>query len=57
MILNYIIGYRCKYCGQFTLLGCRNEYDEHFCDETCYLDYCKKYNYRPHLEVLKYITK
>ena len=40
-----IIGYKCKHCGQFTIWGCRNEYDEHFCNEKCYLEYCEKHGY------------
>lgn len=50
-----IIGYKCKHCGQFTIWGCRNEYDEHFCNEKCYLEYCKKHGYEPHTEYLKFI--
>lgn len=55
MIIDYMIGYRCKHCGQFTIWGCRNEYDEHFCCEECYLKYCEKHNYEPHTENLKFI--
>lgn len=50
-----IIGYKCKHCGQFTIWGCRNEYDEHFCNEKCYLEYCEKHGYEPHIENLKFI--
>lgn len=50
-----MIGYRCKHCGQFTIWGCRNEYDEHFCNDKCYLDYCYSNGYVPHLEKLRHI--
>ena len=50
-----IIGYKCKHCGHFTIWGCRNEYDEHFCSEECYLKYCEKHNYEPHTEYWKFI--
>ena len=52
-----IISYKCKHCGQFTIWGCRNEYDEHFCNEKCYLEYCEKHGYEPHTENLKFIKQ
>lgn len=45
--------YLCKQCGQFSLLGCINEYKEHFCNIKCYENYCRQHNYEFHPEKLK----
>jgi hypothetical protein len=44
-----LLAHMCKYCGQFTLLGYVNDYDEHFCSQECYEKYCNKndYTYSP----------
>lgn len=44
-----MLAYMCKYCGQFTVLGYVNNYDEHFCSQECYEKYCNKngYTYDP----------
>ena len=45
--------YKCKQCGQFTTHGLVNEFNEHFCRETCYKRYCESNSHEPHLERLK----
>ena len=40
-----MLAYMCKYCGQFTILGYENDYDEHFCSLECYKKYCNKNDY------------
>lgn len=47
--------YQCEQCGQLTIGGLVNEYGEHFCKEKCYLEYCEKHDYKPHIENLKFI--
>lgn len=50
-----MLAYTCKHCKKIILWGCINEYYEHFCNEKCYIEYCKKHNYEPHTENLKFI--
>ncbi|MDE6946269.1 MAG: hypothetical protein K2P14_03680 [Anaeroplasmataceae bacterium] len=50
-----MLAYNCKNCKKVTILGYRNEFNEHFCDERCYLEYCEKHHYMPHLDRLKQI--
>lgn len=50
-----MIAYKCEHCGQFTIWGVCNEFNQHFCDEKCYEEYCEKNNYTPNKEQLKYI--
>lgn len=40
-----MLAYMCKKCGQFTVLGYVNQYDEHFCDQDCYQKYCEAHDY------------
>ena len=40
-----MLAYMCKKCGQFTVLGYVNQYDEHFCDQECYQKYCEAHDY------------
>lgn len=47
--------HKCKHCEKFIIWGCINEYEEHFCNKNCYLEYCKKHSYEPHIEKLKFI--
>lgn len=48
-----MLAYTCENCGNFTLAGYTNEFNEHFCSEECYKKYCKKHTYEEHLEKLK----
>lgn len=50
-----LVVYECKQCGQVTITGYINEYDEHFCSKTCYKNYCRDHNYMTNLEKLKEI--
>lgn len=50
-----MLAHQCENCKQFTLWGCRNKYGQHFCNEECYLKFCEKNGYEPHLEELEYI--
>lgn len=47
-----MLAYMCKNCKQFTVLGMVNEYDEHFCDEECYKEYCERHGYGIHMDKL-----
>lgn len=48
--------YQCKNCGQLTIGGMINEFEEHFCKEQCYIEYCKKHNYNIHPENLSLVN-
>lgn len=48
--------YQCKNCGQLTIDGMINEFEEHFCKEQCYIEYCKKHNYNIHPENLSLVN-
>lgn len=48
-----MLAYVCKNCGQFTVLGYVNEFDEHFCNQDCYEKFCEKNHYAIHLDRLK----
>lgn len=50
-----MLAYSCENCKQIILWGCINKYNQHFCNEKCYEEYCKKNNYQPHIEELQYI--
>lgn len=47
--------YKCQNCGRLIVWGAINKYEEHFCDKECYLKYCEKNKYEPHIEELSYI--
>ena len=47
-----MLAYTCENCKQIILWGSVNEYNQHFCNEECYLAYCEKNNYEPHIEKL-----
>jgi len=40
-----IAGYNCKQCKKITVDGYINEFNEHFCCEKCYKNYCEAHNY------------
>lgn len=48
-----MLAYMCRHCGQFTICGIRNEFNEHFCTKKCYIDYCDKFHYAVHLDRLE----
>ena len=45
--------YECKHCGQLVWDGMINEFEEVFCNRTCYERYCIDNGYEPHQENLK----
>ena len=45
-----MIAYMCKNCGKFTIAGYINEFNEHFCTETCYKTYCKNHKHEPNMK-------
>ena len=45
--------YQCENCGVLTIGGYVNEFNQHFCKEKCYEEYCKKNNYEIHLNKLR----
>lgn len=47
--------YMCENCRKLILWGCINEYNQHFCDEKCYENYCKKHKYEAHTNQLRRI--
>lgn len=48
-----MLAYICENCGQFTLLGYENSYEEHFCSIDCYEKYCKNHGYEFQAEHIK----
>lgn len=48
-----MFAYNCKQCKKMIVGGYINEFNEHFCNETCYKLYCGIYGYEVHLEKLK----
>lgn len=50
-----MLAYMCKHCGQFTILGYVNEFEEHFCTKECYEKFCENNHYAIHLDRLKEI--
>lgn len=44
--------YACIQCRNLTAKGLINKYNEHFCSEKCYKNYCKSHNYECNLEEL-----
>lgn len=50
-----MLAYDCENCKQITVLGYVNEFNEHFCDERCYLEYCEKNHFEPHLDKLQLV--
>lgn len=44
--------YLCENCKKILLCGVVNEYNQHFCDEKCYIKYCEKNHYEAHPEKL-----
>ena len=47
-----MLAYNCENCNKIILWGCVNEFEQHFCDEKCYKEYCKRYKYEAHPEKL-----
>lgn len=51
---------KCDHCKQLMIGGCRGEFHtsiffhRYFCNEKCYLEYCKEHDYIPYPEKLKY---
>ena len=52
-----MLAYVCKNCGQVTVLGYVNEYNEHFCTKECYKRYCEKHGYDLNLDKLAQIKR
>lgn len=50
-----MLAYNCENCNKIILWGCFNEYNQHFCNENCYLLYCEKHKYIPDVKNLTYI--
>lgn len=50
-----MLAYDCKNCKQITVLGYVNEFNEHFCDKRCYLEYCEKNHFEPYLDRLQLV--
>lgn len=48
--------YECENCKKWTIGGFSNEFEEHFCNEKCYKEYCEKNNYSIHLDRLRKIN-
>ena len=48
-----VLVYECKNCGQVLFDGLVNEFDEVFCNRSCYEQYCAENNYEVHQEKLK----
>lgn len=51
-----MLAHKCKQCRCITTKGYINEFDEHFCRESCYKKYCNIHNYEIHLERLKEVV-
>lgn len=47
-----MLAYRCENCKQINLWGYLNEFDQFFCDENCYDEYCLKNDYERHFNKL-----
>ena len=47
-----MLAYDCENCKQIILWGSINENNQHFCDEKCYEEYCKKNGYKPNFDKL-----
>jgi len=47
-----MLAYTCENCKKIILWGMTNEYNQHFCNEKCYIKYCEKNNYETHIENL-----
>ena len=50
-----MLTYCCENCKHFILWGRLNEFNQHFCNENCYMEYCEKNKYTPNIKKLKYI--
>ena len=51
-----MLAYMCKNCGQFTIRPLVNEFNEHFCNEDCYKNFCERRHYTIHLDRLKEVN-
>lgn len=51
-----MLAYTCKHCKRITVLGYVNEYNEHFCNETCYRLYCATHGYEADINKLRPIN-
>lgn len=45
---------KCEKCNKLIASGFRNEFQQYFCSGMCYLDYCRKYGFEPHMDRLTY---
>ena len=50
-----MLAYMCENCKQIKIWGCKNEFEQFFCNEECYNEYCKKHNYEPDTKKLRRI--
>lgn len=47
--------YQCRQCGQLMIGGLVNEFNEHFCNEKCYEEYCEAHHYTVHMDRLEVV--
>lgn len=48
-----MIIHECKNCGQIIFDGLVNEFDEIFCNRSCYEQYCTENNYDIRIDMLR----